>query len=353
MSDAERPPSSTPDVPADAPGPSTGGTGGDVPSPAGVEASPAARLADEHEPIAVGDDAVLIQLPEFEGPLDLLLHLIRKEELEIINIPISLITDRYLSYLKLMQSLNIDIAGEYLLMAATLAYLKSRELVPQAPEPTDEAAEEEEDGIDARQKLIQRLLEYQKYKEAAAQLGGRPVMGRNVWGRGLLPEQVSGIPLHSGEQLEEVPVFRLIEALELVLGRARIKLTHDVVIERISLTDKINELVDRLGREAHFTFSACFAFVETPMSTEELRHQVVITFLAILEMTRLKMIRLHQTADHSEIYISFAMTAAALSSALAEETGGTQETPSARESTLTGPPSPSPLPPPSNHDENV
>ncbi|HEX2570617.1 MAG TPA: segregation/condensation protein A [Polyangia bacterium] len=283
MNDAERPPSSAP-----------------APSPTPPD--------DEHEPIAVGDDAVLIQLPEFEGPLDLLLHLIHKEELEIINIPISLITERYLSYLKLMQSLNIDIAGEYLLMAATLAYLKSRELVPQAPEQVDEVAEEE-DGIDARQKLIQRLLEYQKYKEAAAHLGGRPVMGRNVWGRGTSPELVSGIPPHSGEQLEEIPVFRLIEALEQVLGRARIKLTHDVVIERISITDKINEIVDRLGREANFTFSSCFAFVETPMPLEELRHQVVITFLALLEMTRLRMIRLHQTADRSEIYVSFTMTA--------------------------------------------
>lgn len=326
MSDAERPPSSAPAAPTpDASAPLAGGASVDAPLHPGAEEAPsAARLADEHEPIAVGDDAVLIQLPEFEGPLDLLLHLIQKDELEIINIPISLITDRYLSYLKLMQSLNIDIAGEYLLMAATLAYLKSRELVPQAPEPEDEAAEED-DGIDARQKLIQRLLEYQKYKEAAAQLGGRPVMGRNVWGRGVPPEQVSGIPLHSGERLEEIPVFRLIEALEQVLGRARIKLTHEVVIERISITDKINELVDRLGREANFTFSSCFAFVETPMSLEELRHQVVITFMAILEMTRLRMIRLHQTTDRSEIYVSFTMTAAPGPSVSVEGDGARQD----------------------------
>lgn len=343
MSDAERSPSSAPATPAPPDAASTpplaDGVGAPPQPPDAAEAPPAARPADEHEPIAVGDDAVLIQLPEFEGPLDLLLHLIQKEELEIINIPISLITDRYLSYLKLMQSLNIDIAGEYLLMAATLAYLKSRELVPQAPEPADEA-DEEEDAIDARQKLIQRLLEYQKYKEAAALLGARPVMGRNVWARGALPEQISGIPLHTSERLEEIPVFRLIEALEQVLGRARIKLTHEVVIERISITDKINELVDRLGREANFTFSSCFAFVETPMSLEELRHQVVITFMALLEMTRLRMIRLHQTADRSEIYVSFTMTPAPVPSLPVDGAGSGQDPLNPESTPAASPPAP-------------
>jgi segregation and condensation protein A len=122
-----------------------------------------------------------VELPEFEGPLDLLLHLVKKHELDILDIPIAFITDRYLQMLDVMRSLNLDVAGEYLLMAATLAHLKSRELVP--PDPAEDAAlaaEEDEDGLDPRQELIRRLLEYQKFKDAGNQLAGRPVTGRNV-----------------------------------------------------------------------------------------------------------------------------------------------------------------------------
>src|SRR5439155_2583347 len=112
-----------------------------------------------------------IELPEFEGPLDLLLHLVKKHELSILDIPIAFITDQYLKMLDLMRQLNLDVAGEYLLMAATLAHLKSRELVPPDPSEIAEAADEDEDeGLDPRQELIRRLLEYQKYKEAAGQL---------------------------------------------------------------------------------------------------------------------------------------------------------------------------------------
>lgn len=117
-------------------------------------------------------------------------------------------------------------------------------------------------------------------------------------------DRVAGLPTNLEAPLEEVPVFRLIEALERVLSRARIHLAHDVVVERISITDKINELVDRLAREETFTFSTCFAFLEEGGTMAELRHQVVTTFLALLEMTRLKMIRLHQASALGEIYVS-------------------------------------------------
>ena len=282
---------------------------GDAPA---VSSKPVAP-SDAPDPIAEGALALAIHLPEFEGPLDLLLHVIQKEEIEIMNISISLIAGKYLDYIKLMQALNLDVAGEYLLMAATLAYLKSRELVPQSPE--DAAAEllEEEDGVDPREALIRRLLEYQKYKEAAASLGDRPVMGRNVWGRGLPGLEMSGMATPDGAPLEEVPVFTLIEALERVLAKAKISLSHDVVVERISITDKINELVDRLSREPSFPFAACFqALLDGPIHPADLRHQIVITFMALLEMTRLKMIRLHQAADRSEIYISATSATAAM-----------------------------------------
>ncbi|HEX8953723.1 MAG TPA: segregation/condensation protein A, partial [Polyangia bacterium] len=227
--------------------------------------------------------------------------------LDILDIPIAFITDRYLQMLDVMRSLDLDVAGEYLLMAATLAHLKSRELVP--PDPAEEAAladEDDEEGLDPRQELIRRLLEYQKFKDAGDKLAGRPVTGRNVWPRGASAEDVAGLhALPGGAPLAEVPVFRLIESLERVLSRAKVTFTHDVITDRISITDKINELADRLEREGSFSFESCFAFVEEPMQTATaVKGQVVVTFLAILEMTRLKMVRLTQADVESSIYIT-------------------------------------------------
>jgi segregation and condensation protein A len=271
------------------------------------------------EPSAEGEAhaAYQIELPEFEGPLDLLLHLVKKHELSIVDIPIAFITDQYLKMLDLMQGLQLDTAGEYLLMAATLAYLKSRELVPQ-PEPLEAAIDAglgEDDLLDPREELIRRLLEYQKYKEAALALGERPVSGRNVWGRGSRIEDVIGLhALPGGAPLAEVPVFHLIESLERVLSRAKVSSTHDVVVDRVSITDRINDLVERLEREGTFTFESCFEFVEKGGTAGQLRHAVVVTFLAILEMTRLKLVRLAQTIPQQEsdprgeIYVTRAAT---------------------------------------------
>jgi segregation and condensation protein A len=236
-----------------------------------------------------------VNLDVFEGPLDLLLHLVKKHELDIFDVPVSFITQKYLDYLELMRQLNLEIAGEYLLMAATLAHIKSRELLP-SPDPSQadkdgEGDDDEESEIDTRQELIKRLLEYQKYKEAAFQLGDRPVIGRNVWTRGaaaedLLPDGMEG---EAEPPLQEFPVFSLLEALTDVLSRARVKLTHDVIIERLSITDRINHLVDRLEAEGTFTFESCFEFLqeEGEAGAEQVRHQVVVTFLAIIEMAKL------------------------------------------------------------------
>jgi segregation and condensation protein A len=248
-----------------------------------------------------------VELPDFEGPLDLLLHLVKKHELDILNIPIAFITDQYLRLLEVMRSLDLDVAGEYLLMAATLAHIKSRELVPPDPQEEQlvEGAEDEDDGLDPRQELIRRLLEYQKYKQAAGQLGDRPVTGRNVWPRGTSAEEVAGLHvLPGGAPLAEVPVFKLIEALEKVLSRAKVTFTHDVVTDRVSITDKINELVERLEREGSFSFESAFSFVEENPTAAAIRGQVVVTFLAILEMTRLKMVRLTQAEAEGPIYVT-------------------------------------------------
>jgi segregation and condensation protein A len=255
-----------------------------------------------------------VNLDVFEGPLDLLLHLVKKHEIEIFDISVSFITQKYLEYLELMRQLNLEIAGEYLLMAATLAHIKSRELLPNAGKDDAQAdkadGDDEDDEIDTRQELIKRLLEYQKYKEAALALGDRPVVGRNVWTRGsdasdLLPEDFDG---DAEPPLAEIPMHSLIEALADVLGRARVKMTHEVVVERLSITDRINHLVDRLEAERAFTFESCFSFVEAgELSPSEMRHQVVVTFLAILEMAKLKLIKILQPEGLSEIHVTRAV----------------------------------------------
>ncbi len=248
-----------------------------------------------------------VRLDVFEGPLDLLLHLVKKHELPIIDIPVSFITEKYLEYLELMRSMNLDVAGEYLLMAATLVHLKSRELLPTPdPLPVEEGGPGE-DEEDPRQELIKRLLEYQKYKEAAAGLGDRPVVGRNVWTRGsaieLDGEAVAEAPL------AEVPVFKLVEALADVLKKARIKISHEVIADRLSITDRINQLVDRLEASGSFSFRSCFDFLQDDVarSPAQLKHQVVVTFLAILEMTKLKLIRIVQPGEGEDITITRAV----------------------------------------------
>jgi segregation and condensation protein A len=238
-----------------------------------------------------------VQLDVFEGPLDLLLHLVKKHELDIFDIPISFITEKYLSYLDLMTSLNLDVAGEYLLMAATLAHIKSRELLP-SPPPLEGGGEdgEEEAEEDPRQELIRRLLEYQKYKEAAVSLGGRPVVGRNVWTRGSPQEDALGEEVEPGglPPLVDVPVLALIEALDRVLSKAKIKISHQVNVDRLSVSERINQLADRLEAEGSFSFRTCFRFLREEVTLEEARHEAVVTFLAVLEMAKLGVIRVWQ-----------------------------------------------------------
>jgi len=255
------------------------------------------------------DSGYQVNLDVFEGPLDLLLHLVKKHELSILDIPIAFVTEKYLDYLDAMAGLDIDVAGEYLLMAATLCHIKSRELLP-SPEPLEdegEAAEGvEEAELDPRADLIRRLLEYQKYKEAADRLGQRPVVGRNVWGRGAPTEEAvgDGIDPDAIAPLAQFPVHKLIEAFDRVMQHAKVKVTHNVLIDRLSVSQKIAELTDRLETEGRFAFTSMFSFLRdgTPRSFEEIKHEAVVTFLALLEMAKLRLIALSQTEDE-EIYI--------------------------------------------------
>src|SRR3954454_21853939 len=157
-----------------------------------------------------------VTLPSFEGPLDLLLHLCQKHELDILDIPISFVTEKYLEYLAVMQLMNLDVASEYLLMAATLAHIKSKMLLP-APPPgqEDEVLEDEEDP---REALIKRLLEYQKYKQAAADLQARGVAGRDIFTRGVAIDEA----VHTGlAPLADVPLYSLVEAFQAVLSKTK------------------------------------------------------------------------------------------------------------------------------------
>src|SRR3954470_19186910 len=251
-----------------------------------------------------------VALDVFEGPLDLLLHLVKKHELSILDIPISFVTEKYLEYLDAMAALDIDVAGEYLLMAATLCHIKSRELLP-TPEPLEdeegEAGEAGEVEVDPRADLIRRLLEYQKYKEAALQLGQQPVVGRNVWSRGTPLEDAvgDGVDPDAIAPLAPFPVHKLIEAFDRVMQQAKLKVSHDVMIDRLSVSQKISELTDWLEAEGRFTFSSMFSFLRDglPRVIAEIRHEAVVTFLALLEMAKLRLIALSQPAGDDEIMI--------------------------------------------------
>jgi segregation and condensation protein A len=225
-----------------------------------------------------------LTLPEFEGPLDLLLHLCQTHELDILNIPIAFVAEKYCEYLDMMENMAVEVAAEYLVMAAHLVYLKSRELVP-SPEPL-EASDEEEQGLDPREELIRRLLEYQKYKNAAEQLGNRPIEGRTVFKR--------GVPLEDGGEagMAEHSVWKLIEQWAEILSKAAPQHTHDVVVDRISISDRINQVIDTL--EAGSGSVRFDDIVGHDLPEAQFRHNVVVSLLAILELTRLKVIRVLQ-----------------------------------------------------------
>jgi segregation and condensation protein A len=242
------------------------------------------------EPTHASESLYRVELPVFEGPLDLLLYLVRRHELPILDIPIGFITEKYLLHLDLMRALNLDVAADYLVMAATLTYLKSRELLP--PDPTAQPPESDEEGVDPRAELIRRLLEYQKYKNAAEQLASRPTLGRDVFSRG------PNVNLPTAEEpLAEVGLFALLEALGRVLERTQAPAAHDVIVDRVSVLERIHQICDLLDAGAPRTF-------EDLLATDSLtRAFVIATFLAILEMARLRMIRVQQVSPEGMILI--------------------------------------------------
>lgn len=227
------------------------------------------------------------RLEGFEGPLDLLLHLIQKNELDIFNIPIALVTEQYLEYLQLMKVLNLDVAGEYLLMASTLLHIKSKMLLPRS-------SEEEEGEEDPRAELIRRLLEYQRYKRAALELEQRPLLDRDVFVR-LMPAEPEEGP---EEERIEVNLLELLEAFRKVLERVKPEGVHEVILESISVEDKIEEILMFLERENR---SVVFHRLFPEQAS---RRVVIVTLLAILELVKMKRIRIFQLTPFETIRVS-------------------------------------------------
>ena len=235
-----------------------------------------------------------IKLDIFEGPLDLLLYLIRKNEIDIYNIPIALITEQYLEYLDIMRSLNLDLAGEYLVLAATLIHIKSRLLLPPV-----EGEEDGEEGEDPRTELVRQLLEYQAFKEAALSLEARPLLDRDVFTRGAPPEEPAAAE-QEVETMIEVGVFELVQAFRTLM--AGLDRSEDMAIdtEKMSLTDRINEIMERLTEEKELTFTAL-------LGERTDRKRIVYTFLAILELMKLRMVRAYQLGPFGVIRLFLAV----------------------------------------------
>jgi segregation and condensation protein A len=233
-----------------------------------------------------------VKLEIFEGPLDLLLYLIKRDEIDIYEISIERITRQYLEYLQAFKELNIDLAGEFVAMAANLIYLKSRSLLPVDQQPPEEDAEED----DPRWELIRQLIEYKKFKEAAAQLHLRELEQERIFAR----EEGSSPPAEGLLRLGEVGIFQLINAFQNVIKRVEARQDlQEIPGERFSVSEKIDTILQRVEAGGRIPFSDLFGAIAS-------RLEVVVTFIALLELIRLKQVRAIQKNIFDEIEIASA-----------------------------------------------
>jgi segregation and condensation protein A len=265
------------------------------------------------DPLDTGTDtleaAYRVRLDEFEGPLDLLLHLIKKNEINIYDIPIFVITKQYLDYISLLKYLNLEVAGEFLVMAATLIHIKSRMLLP-----VETDGDEDEDGEDPRAELVRRLLEYKQFKEAAAELVERGQHWREVYGRpafcetasARLPEEMDDAPL-------DMTLFDLVDAFQDIAQRTPVKALVEVTPDHLTVKDRMNYILERLEYEAAIPFESLFM-------PEEGRLVLIVTFLGLLELVRIKLIRAYQSEAFGAILLSRAFLPATAGDAESEET---------------------------------
>jgi segregation and condensation protein A len=229
---------------------------------------------------------VTIKLERFEGPLDLLLHLIKRDEIDIYDIPIAHITQQYLQYIELMRALDLEVAGEFLVMAATLMRIKAKMLLP-----LPSAGQEEEEG-DPREELVQRLIEYRQFKEAATQLRTREDERRLLYERGMVPGDDEAGPL----PLAPATLFDLLDALHRVLARVPEEVRYEVQQEPFDIEDKIAHLGNLLADHGSFEFTEVLRRCRN-------RGEMIVTFMALLELIKLGAAVVLQSENFGEITI--------------------------------------------------
>jgi segregation and condensation protein A len=251
-----------------------------------------------------------VQLSVFEGPLDLLLHLIKKSEINIYDIPIALIARQYLDYLEAMKSFNLNIAGEFLVMAATLIHIKSKMLLP----PEDLQEEEQEE--DPRADLVRKLMEYQQFKDAGERLRWKEELWSDVFRR------EGDQTIEAGEEvmLSEVSLFDLMEALQIVLRRIPKGKVLEIAADELSVRERMSLVMERLEKVDGLPFEELF-------EGESVRSEIIAIFLALLELIRLRLVLIQQIKLFGPIYIS--RTTAQLE---IDEAGQLQESDAAPES---------------------
>ena len=252
--------------------------------------------ATQETGVVVDETGLRFRLTTYEGPLDLLLDLIRKHEVDIFDIPISRITDEFLAYMQALEFLDLNLGGEWLEMAAMLVYIKSKMLLPK-PEVDDD-----EDGPDPREELVARLLEYQKYKGAAAALDDRDLLARDVFTHP--PRASEYVAMLGAPPLKEASLDDLMRALKRVVQKSKTDGTwvYEINSQKLTLRSVISDVAEILSRHPRVEFDQLFEGVE--MS----RHRIITTFLALLEMTRLKMVKLFQARlDGDRLFIERAV----------------------------------------------
>lgn len=228
-----------------------------------------------------------LKIEIFEGPLDLLLYLIREKKMDICDIPIVEITRQYMAYLEVLKELNLELAGEYLVMAAELMRIKTRSLLPKPPED-----EEKEEGQDPRDELTRRLLEYQRYKNASFDLRLKEHQRQQLFGRGAeIVHHVEG-----EEALVDANVFDLFTAFKKILDEKKDTPDYEVEITHLSVTDRIHYLLELLNATDSVTFESLF----TPLNTKQ---EIIVTFLGLLELMRLKLARIQQVGSFETIRV--------------------------------------------------
>jgi segregation and condensation protein A len=246
-----------------------------------IQGEPVSELPQD---LYIPPDALEVFLEAFEGPLDLLLYLIRRQNLDVLDIPIAAITRQYMEYIDLMQELRLELAAEYLVMAAMLAEIKSRMLLPR-----HEDSEEEEQ--DPRAELVRRLQEYERFKKAAEDLDELPQVGRDVFPAALESSGHQVVKLQPDVDLKE-----LLLAFRDVMKRAEMFTSHHVQAEALSTRERMSEILSRLSADRHTAFTELFRF-------EEGRMGAVVSFLAILELVKESLIELIQAEPYGPIHV--------------------------------------------------